>query len=204
MRIFRLFSFFFVFSPLLTLAQENQISSHFGVKAGPSLTRVAVSGITPNIPKQKIDFNLGVMYRLRYSRFVFQPEVLFTQKGGTFVATRVGGKVTTKNKFSYVSLPVLLGYIPTEGITLQAGAQFSRSLNTGKALGPGADNDVGLVVGAHYDFLDMLDKFSLHVRYVHGLNNVADPSLDPALGINYRNRELQVGIVYNFYKKKKK
>ncbi len=202
MRISRLFVLFFVACPFLAVAQEAQISSHFGIKAGPSLTRLSVSGITPNIPKQKIDYHLGGMYRFRYNRFVIQPEVLYSAKGGTFQAVRVGGKVTTKNNFAYVSVPLLFGYIPTEGITLQVGPEFSYALNSGTATGPGQRNDIGIVVGAHYDFLDMLDKFSLHLRYIHGLNNVAPPS-DPALAVDYRNRVLQLSMVYNFYKKKK-
>ena len=142
------------------------------------------------------------MYRFRYNRFVIQPEVLYSAKGGTFQAVKVGGKVTTKNNFAYISVPLLFGYIPTEGITLQVGPEFSYALNSGTATGPGTRNDIGLVVGAHYDFLDMLDKFSLHLRYIHGLKNVAPPS-DPALAVDYRNRVLQLSMVYNFYKKKK-
>ncbi len=203
MRISRLFVFFLLTCPFLTLAQEAKISSHFGIKAGPSLTRLSVSGITPNIPKQKIDYHLGGMYRFRYNRFVVQPELLYSAKGGTFQAVRVGGKETTKNNYAYVSVPILLGYIPTEGITLQVGPEFSYALNSGTgASEPGQRNDFGLVVGAHYDFLDMLDKFSLHLRYIHGLNNVAY-SPDPNLGVDYRNRVLQLSMVYNFYKKKK-
>lgn len=202
MRISRLLIFLLISSPLILKAQENQISSHFGVKAGPSLTRLSVSGITPNTPKQKIDYHFGGMYRLRYNRFVFQPELLYSVKGGTFRAARVGGTVTIRNQYNYVSLPVLFGYIPTEGITLQVGTEFSYALNTGATVGPGRSRDVGFVVGAHYDFLDLLDKFSLHLRYIHGLNNVAPPS-DPALNVNYRNRVLQLSMVYNFYKKKK-
>ncbi len=203
MRIFRLLFSVLLACPLFAVAQENTISSHFGVKAGPSLTRLSVSGITPNLPKQKIDFHLGAMYRLRYNRFVFQPEALFSVKGGTFKATRVGGTAVIKNQYNYVSVPVLFGYIPTEGITLQVGPEFSYALNSGASIGPGTKNDLGIVVGAHYDFLDLLDKFSLHLRYIHGLNNVAPPS-DPALAVDYRNRVLQLSMVYNFYKKKKK
>jgi hypothetical protein len=202
MRFLRLFTFLLLVCPLLSIAQEAHISSHFGFKIGPSLTRLYVSGITPNVPKQKIDFHLGGMYRFRYNKFVLQPEVLYSVKGGTFQAVKVGGKVTTKNNYTYLSVPILLGYIPTEGITLQAGAEFSYALNAGTAIGPGQRNDVGLVIGAHYDFLDMLDKFSLHARYIYGLNNVAPPS-DPSLAVDYRNRVFQVSMVYNFYKKRK-
>ena len=192
-------------APLFVRAQSNDLTGgHFGLKLGPSLTRLNVSGITPNIPKQTLALHLGVMYRHRFQRFVIQPELLLASKGGSFQTQRIGttdikDRDSKANQYYYASVPVLLGYIPTEGLTLQAGPEFSYALNAGKARGPGAKNDIGLAVGAHYDFLDMLAKFSLHVRYVHGFTNVSPEPL-----ATYKNRVAQVAIVYNLYKKKKK
>ncbi|MBC3786471.1 porin family protein [Spirosoma utsteinense] len=191
---------FLMSSSFLVRAQSNKpTGGHFGVKIGASLTRLNVSGITANIPKQSLAPILGVMYRYRLQKIVLQPEVLLAQKGGNFQTLRIGaaGRDTEANKYYYVSVPVLLGYIPTEGLTLQAGPEFSYALNAGKTNGPGAKNDLGLAVGVHYDFLDMLDKFSLHLRYVQGFTNV---SPDP-LAV-YKNRALQVSIVYNLFPKK--
>lgn len=191
---------FLMSSSFLVRAQSNKpTGGHFGVKIGASLTRLNVSGVTANIPKQSLAPVLGVMYRYRLQKFVLQPEVLLAQKGGNFQRIRIGatGRDTQANKYYYVSVPVLLGYIPTEGLTLQAGPEFSYALNAGKTNGPGAKNDLGLAVGVHYDFLDMLDKFSLHLRYVQGFTNV---SPDP-LAV-YKNRALQVSIVYNLFPKK--
>ncbi|GAB3491001.1 hypothetical protein GCM10027341_03460 [Spirosoma knui] len=195
-----LFFAFLVFSPLFAWAQSNNpVGGHFGFKAGASLTQVQISGISPNIPKQTLQPHLGVMYRYRLQRFVIQPEVLLSVKGANFQIERVGGRQTTANSYYYASVPVLFGFIPTEGITLQVGPEFSYALNAGQTNGPGAKNDVGLVVGAHYDFLDLLDKLSLHVRYVQGYTNVSPEPL-----ATYKNRAFQVAVVYNFYKKKKK
>jgi len=194
-----LFSFLLVF-PLLTRAQSNNPrGGHFGFKAGPTLTQLAVSGISPYVPKRTLDPHLGVMYRYRIQRFVLQPELLFSSKGGSFQIERLGRRETIRNRYIYASVPVLFGYIPTEGITLQAGPEFSYALNAGQTNGPGNRTDLGIAVGAHYDFLDFLDKFSLHVRYVYGLNNVSPEPL-----ATYKNRTLQVGIVYNLYPKEKK
>ena len=188
-------------SPLFVRAQANDpTGGHFGLKIGASLTRLNVSGITPNIPKQSLAPHLGVMYRYRLQKFVIQPEVLFSVKGGSLQTERIGatGRDTKANSFYYLSVPVMLGYIPTEGLTLQAGPEFSYALNAGKTNGPGAKSDLGLAVGIHYDFLDMLDKFSLHVRYVQGFTNVSPEPLAV-----YKNRVLQASIVYNLYRKKK-
>ncbi|GAA4412094.1 hypothetical protein GCM10023187_38680 [Nibrella viscosa] len=186
--------------PLLTQAQSDYAPGHFGIKVGPALTRTSVSGITPNIPKNKIDFQFGAIYQLRLNRFVLQPEVLYAVKGGTFQVTRIGSttRETIRNNYNYMSVPLLVGWIPTPGIILQAGPEFSYALNTPDTNGPGSRNDLGIVVGAHYDFLDMLEKFSLQVRYIHGLNDVSGNPL-----ATYRNRALQVAIVYNLYRMKK-
>ncbi len=179
--------------------ESSGLPGHFGLKAGASVTRVAISGGTETtVPKNKIDFNLGVMYRLRYNRLVFQPELLFNLKGGSYQIVKPAGRETVKNNFNYLTVPVLFGYIPTEGLTLQAGPAFSYALNNPASGGPGTRSDIGAVVGAHYDFLDLLAQYSLHVRYIYGFNNVTNVA-----GTDFRNRELQVSVVYNLYKKKK-
>lgn len=192
--------FLLVTSPLLTRAQSDKpIGGHFGVKIGASFTQVSISGTSLNIPKRALQPNLGVMYRYRYNRLVFQPEALLAVKGGTFQQEQVGGRSTVNHSYYYVSAPILLGYIPTEGLTIQAGPEFSYALNSGSATGPGTQNDLGAVLGVHYDFLDMLNKFSLHVRYVYGFTNVSNEAT-----ASYYNRNLQVSLVYNIFPKKKK
>ncbi len=195
---FFFFTLFLLF-PFLSRAQSNNpVGGHFGVKVGAGLTRVSIGGLSLNIPKQALVPHLGVMYRYRQQRFVFQPEALLALKGATFQVQRGANRETTSNRYYYVSAPLLLGYIPTEGLTFQAGPEFSYALNAGSETGPGRRNDLGLVVGVHYDFLDLLDKFSLHIRYVHGLTNVSPEPL-----ATYRNRTLQVSAVYNLYRKNK-
>lgn len=192
--------FFLVTSSLLTRAQSDKpVGGHFGVKVGASFTQVAISGTSVNIPKRSLEPHLGVMYRYRYHRVVLQPEALLAVKGGTFQQEQVGGRSTTKQSYYYASLPILLGYIPTEGLTIQAGPEFSYALNQSATSGPNAQNDIGAVVGVHYDFLDMLNKFSLHVRYVYGFTNVS-----PEATASYYNRNLQISLVYNLFPKKKK
>ncbi|MFD2937127.1 outer membrane beta-barrel protein [Spirosoma flavum] len=201
MHTYRLLLFFFlVTSPLLTSAQSDKpVGGHFGLKLGASFTQVTITGTSVNIPKRALQPNLGVMYRYRYNRLVLQPEALLAIKGGTFQVEQVGGRSTTSHSYYYACLPILLGYIPTEGLTLQAGPEFSYALNSGSTNGPGAQNDLGVVVGIHYDFLDMLNKCSLHIRYVHGLTNVS-----PEATAAYYNRNVQISIVYNLFPKKKK
>ncbi|MBD2700562.1 PorT family protein [Spirosoma sp. BT702] len=202
MHTYRLLFFLVSISlPHFVWAQSNNpVGGHFGVKVGVSFTQLAITGVSPNIPHRAMEPLAGVMYRYRYHKVVIQPEALVGVRGGTFQQElTTGGRSTTGVSYYYASLPILAGFIPTEGITIQAGPEFSYALNGGRTGGPGSKNDVGVVVGAHYDFLDMLDKFSLHIRYVHGLVNVS-----PEAGASYYNRNLQIAIVYNLYPKKKK
>ncbi|QJD77704.1 porin family protein [Spirosoma rhododendri] len=187
--------------PLAARAQSNKLyGGHFGLKLGANLNRITISGTTQNIPKQRLDLVLGGMYRYRINKFVAQPEVLLSLKGANFQTEVTGGnRATTKISYPYLSVPLLLGYIPTEGLTIQAGPELSYAITGGQSGGPGATTDIGAVLGIHYDFLDMLDKFSLNLRYIYGFNNVS-----PEAGANYYNRVFQAAIVYNLYPKKKK
>lgn len=182
--------FLFVGASLTSFAQ---IQGVFAVKVGPSSSKTLIDGDSPYISKFKTAFHLGALYRLRYHRVVLQPEVLYSLKGGTFKESTG----ITRNNYNYLSVPVLLGWVPTEGLVLQAGPEFSYALNTPTSGGPGQRYDTGIAVGAHYDFLDLLEKCSLHLRYIYGLNNVSNVA-----GTNYYNRTVQVSLVYNFYKKK--
>ena len=192
---------FFVTSSLVAQAQSNKpIGGHFGVKFGASFTQVAISGNTVNIPHRTLQPHLGVMYRYRYNKWVVQPEALLAIKGSTLQQVQSNGSRTTSSAaYYYASLPLMLGYIPTEGLTVQAGPEFSYALNAGQTGGPSANSDIGLAVGVHYDFLDMLSQCSLHVRYVYGFTNVSTES-----SASYYNRNLQVSLVYNLFPKKKK
>ncbi len=173
-------------------------TGHFGFKLGPSLTSapIVAGGTTPSIVKRKMDFHVGLMYRYRFTKFVIQPELLYQVKGGTYQQLQIAStnRTTIENNFNYVSLPIMLGYIPIEGLTIQAGPEFSWAINTPN--GPKSNRDTGIALGIHYDFLDMADKFSLNLRYVYGLTKIPE-----TINSNLQNRAFQISVVYNFYKK---
>ena len=176
------------------------LNGHFGLKFGAQITKTAIQGTTVNVPKNSTEFNLGLMYRLRYRKLVLQPELLYSVKGGKFEISQAASPTTTiNNNYNYLSVPVMFGYIPTEGITLQVGPEFSYALNTTASNGPAVRNDIGLAVGVHYDFLDMLANWSLNARYIYGFIDIAPAD---ATG-SYYNRTFQLSLVYNLYKKEK-
>ncbi len=96
-----------VSAPGLLWAQSDKpIGGHFGVKVGASFTQVSISGTSANIPKRALQPHLGLMYRYRYNRLVFQPEVLLAIKGGTFQQEQTTGpRTTTSSSYYYASLP---------------------------------------------------------------------------------------------------
>lgn len=174
------------------------LNGHFGIKFGAQTVKTAIQGTSPLIAKNSTEFNLGVIYRLRYRKYVLQPELLYNVKGGSFTLEQSSGSTVTHNNYNYLSLPVMFGYIPTEGITLQVGPEFSYALNTPASNGPAVRNDLGLAIGAHYDFLDLLSQLSLNARYIYGFVNIA-----PDTQASYYNRAFQLSLIYNLYKKEK-
>lgn len=175
------------------------LNGHFGLKFGAQTVKTAIQGTTPLIAKNSTEFNLGLIYRLRYRKYVLQPELLYNVKGGSFTLEQSTGSTVTHNNYNYLSVPVMFGYIPTEGITLQLGPEFSYALNTTASNGPAVRNDIGIAIGAHYDFLDMLSQLSLNARYVYGFINIAPADAQAS----YYNRAFQLSLVYNLYKKEK-
>lgn len=171
-------------------------SGHFGIKAGAQLTNAPITGVSPSIEKQDLDIHFGAFYRYRFKRFVIQPELLYQIKGGNYQRIQIGSanRTTIENNFNYVSVPVMLGYIPVEGLTIQAGPEFSWRVETTN--GPQSNRDTGIAVGIHYDFLDFLDKLSLNVRYVYGLTKIPE-----TVNSTLQNRTFQVSVLYNFYRK---
>ncbi|MFN8354608.1 MAG: outer membrane beta-barrel protein [Spirosomataceae bacterium] len=167
---------------------------HFGVKIGMT------SGYTAYSPKDtittfryKTDLHIGVFYRMRNEKWVFQPELQFMVKGGTWKRPRE----IIFNNYNYVTFMPVVGYIPTEGLTFEVAPEFSYATNTPSTYGPPTRKDFGVMLGARYDFLDMLEDFSLNVRYMYGFTNISDKA-----GLTMNNRAFSVSLIYNWYKKK--
>jgi hypothetical protein len=171
-------------------------TGHFGLKVGAQITRAPIRGVSPSSVFNDMDFHLGVIYRYRFTKFVLQPELLYQIKGGTYERPQIGrtDAIRIENNFNYLSLPLMVGYIPIEGLTIQAGPEFSWRVQTPG--GPQSSTDTGITLGLHYDFLDMADKFSLNIRYVRGLTNIPETA-----NSTLQNRAFQVSVIYNFYKK---
>jgi Outer membrane protein beta-barrel domain len=174
-------------------AQTLYLKPHFGLKAG---LNSAYTTYSPNFIYQ-LKFqshpNFGLFYRLRGQKWVFQPEIQLSVKGGSFK----GETETIRNNFNYFTVNPMVGYIVTEGLTFEVGPEYATSLNGIKSNGTDIKRDLGLAFGVRLDLLDFAEDFSLNIRYVHGLDNIS-----AVKSINLTNRTLQLSAVYNLYRKK--
>ena len=190
----KIIGFFFLVMFAHVSKAQVYMKPHFGGKVGMT------SGYTTYSPKDtntifrfKTDLHLGVFYRMRNEKWVFQPELLYIVKGGTWKRPRE----IVFNNYNYVSFLPVLGYIATEGMTFEIAPELSYALNTPSSYGPPKRNDFSVMIGARYDFLDMLEDFSLNVRYMHGFANITDKT-----NLTMYNRTFSVSMIYNLYKKK--
>ena len=129
-------------------------------------------------------------------KWSIQPEVLFNQ-----VSTDTSDKFSdlydinsgkiSKIKLNYLSIPVLLNYNLSKGISLQAGPQFGILMSQSKdLLQNGKDafktGDFSMLGGLQIKF----SSIRLYGRYAIGLNNLNDiDSRD-----KWRNQSIQLGV----------
>lgn len=176
-----------------TQAQTLYLKPHFGARAG---LNISTSTYSPNFIynlKRQSHPNLGVFFRYRTQKWAFQPEVQLSVRGGTFK----GELETVRNNINYGSFVPVVGYILTEGLTFELAPEFSYALNAPKSIVPLRRNEFSMGSGLRFDFMDMAEDFSLNIRYIHGFTNLSTTSTE-----TFRNRTLQVSVIYNFYKKK--
>ena len=182
-----------LFISSVSIAQTLYLKPHFGVKGGINIARTTYQ---PNFIynlKFQSHPNLGVFWRYRTKKFVFQPEAQLSVRGGTFK----GENETQRNNFNYLSFVPTVGYIITEGLTLELAPEFSYGAAQPKSIVPLRRNEFGMGAGFRFDFMDMAEDFSLNIRYIHGMTNLSSSSTE-----SLYNRTLQVSVIYNFYKKK--
>jgi len=188
-----------LFISSMASAQMKDMPFVFGPRVGVQANNLSIeNNELSTTTKLLFQYHLGVFARFTASKFSVQPEAYFQTKGAT-TATPEG-----KHTYRYISTPIILGFSPIQGLTLEAGPEFSWALNQGwkkngiQQFGPDAKNDLGFVAGARIDLLDMFSMFSVNLRYTQGLKDVYSPASDAATPPTYRNKTFSLGISYNF------
>jgi len=176
-------------------------------KVGYSHSDVIVSPEPVNIFTPKETFHAGIAIKdLKITdKIGFQPEVLYSMQG--FKVASIGNV-----GIHYLSVPLLVTFPVTEGLTLQVGPQISYLINSRIGVsdlfsvtynGIFHNFDAGAVAGLEYNISDNL---SLGGRYYLGMANV---NKDFSFGNNknlsdyfqMRNTGIQAYVSFSFGKK---
>jgi hypothetical protein len=169
----------------------------FGVKAGVNVANQSFKseGISLS-PDARTGFHVGGFVTAMFTeKLGLQPEVLYSNAGCTI--NFLGEKI--KQKFDYVSVPVLVRYQPIEILNLHAGPQFGFLLNAEQEY-DGETEDLkdgtkGLDVGAAFGAgIDLPMGLGFSARYILGLSNISDADED----FTMKNNILQLSVTFRF------
>lgn len=198
----------------------------YGIKGGANLTDIITSNKMLDAANMGIHPQFGFLLQYKMGYFAFQPELLYTEKGGTFKG--VYGKsnylalyanLTDQNPdislvSQYIEMPLNLHFglkIGKTRVFIQGGPYFSYAL-TGRING---DNDTYKSVGELYEFnkFDLglgagagveYKKIQFSAKYDFGFSTIGKETLNPISGENYnpfhdmKNRNLSVSVGYLF------
>lgn len=178
---------------LFFISQLQAQNTSFGIKGGVNVATLAVEDGEEY--DSKTGFHGGLLAHIHISRhFAVQPELVYSCQGGEIPAYKL--------KLGYLNLPVLAQYMINDGFRLQTGPQIGFLMSAEQKMGDvevdvasAYDNiDFAWVVGAGYLFKNGV---GVDLRYNIGLTDVAD-----ATNTDLQNRVLQLGLFYQFKRKK--
>lgn len=114
----------FVFAQVETT--ENREKSQIGVKAGLSYSNVYDSEGNEFDSDAKYGLHFGAFLKVPIGKSLgIQPEILFTQKGFKGSGKLLGSSYNFKRTTTFIEIPVLVAFKPSEFITVLVGPQLS-------------------------------------------------------------------------------
>jgi hypothetical protein len=179
-------SFFFSFA--------NAQGFGIGVKVGTNINKIQGQSFKDEFT---YGYSAGAYADIKLgSKWSIQPEVLFNQVSAdtsdkfSDLVDFNAGKVS-KIKLNYLSIPLLLNYNISKGISLQAGPQYGILMSQDKNLledGKEAfkKGDFSMLGGLQIKF----SSIRLYGRYAIGLNNISDVTNND----KWKNQSIQLGI----------
>ncbi|MHA6280910.1 porin family protein [Salinimicrobium sp. CAU 1759] len=175
-----LFVVVLLFSGAMTAQTLN-----FGAKAGVNFA--TLSGDDVDDADSRTGFHLGLIGEIMLTdRFAVQPEVLYSAQGAE------GDGATWK--LDYVAVPVMAKYFVTNGLSLEAGPQFSFNTTSevegeGETVDIDAESmDIGLGLGLGYQFMQSI---FVQARYNMGFSDVVED-------LDAKNSVFQLSLGYKF------
>ena len=175
-----LFVVVLLFSGALTAQTLN-----FGAKAGVNFA--SLSGDDAEDLDSRTGFHLGLIGEVMLTdRFAIQPEVLYSAQGAEIEDETW--------KLDYISVPVMAKYFVTNGLSLEAGPQFSFNTTSEAEIDGETEEidaesmDIGLGLGLGYEFMQSI---FVQARYNMGLSDVLED-------VDAKNSVFQLSLGYKF------
>jgi hypothetical protein len=195
----KLVSKLFYILPLIFMSHLLSAQDGFGVKAGLNLASINIDNAEATYDS-RTGYHLGVFARAKSDKIGFQPELLLFTQRGKVTHTGIG---TATERFTYLSIPLMLKFYPVGGLNIQMGPQFGILLDGERKVDDVfgtrtydikdsyKETDVSLSLGAGYDFPFGL---GMDFRYNIGLQDINDA----ADGDKAKSRVFIVSLGWNF------
>lgn len=208
MKLFKLFtaSALMLGTVAVSNAQDNNASNansmdvSFGVKGGVNFA--TISGDDFDSPNSRTSFHVGLLAEFPISpMFSLQAEALYSGQGfeSNIDGGLVGGDGNIEYQLDYINVPILAKVYVVEGLSLEAGPQFSFKVNEEIDSDPNDDpGDTDLDEAETFDFglaggLTFQTNMGLFAtgRYTIGLTDIVQD-------VDAKNAVFQLGIGYKF------
>src|SRR5688572_22554429 len=114
-------NFFLIFLMLTLIANIGQAQNvAFGLKGGVNLSTFNFDDADATYDS-RTGFHAGLFLRSKFNKIAIQPELLlFTQNSDL----RTSAFGVAQDRFTYLSIPVMIKLYPVGGLNLQVGPQF--------------------------------------------------------------------------------
>jgi hypothetical protein len=180
-----------------------QVQFALGLKAGPNFSSINTKESASVNYKSRTGFHGGAFFLFKFTKIGIQPELLFSQQGGT---VKINSKDYETN-FNYINIPVVLKLYLAAGLNLQLGPQIGFvSLAEGPTYNGASGNysvedikdqvkkyDLSAAMGAGWDLPFGL---TIDARYNLGLSKINNNKADPAA----KNQVFQFSLGYKIFK----
>jgi len=167
-----------------------------GLKAGASLTDIVGKDVNFD---NRFGFHAGIFANIGFARlFAFQPEVLYSQKGGRYPGNNDAGI-----RLHYIDVPLAF-HVNTDGFFFEAGPQVgflisakAEAGNTATTIGNYKDLDFGYLGGLGYQLKHGL---GVGLRYNGAFTNFPDSNTNGSVTVQprARNSAFQLYATYSF------
>ena len=194
---------------LLGINIITNAQTRFGVKGGINFASISLSVSGINITSDNnIGFHAGLLTEMPISeKFLFQPNLLYSVKGGKFSSTVSGSTTSSSGKYNYLEVPLNFLFKATDGFSIGGGPYLAYLLSatddkgTSVSLDGANKFDYGVNLAANYEFKG---GFGVSAFYAYGLGNLASSSSSGGVSlgsVSVNNRVFGFSVIKYFGEK---